>query len=99
MKYKDLEEKTYYRDRTFEGIRSGKQYAYFEELKVLEKRKEDMDAKRIHIYLSPSGVETSSDVITMKRSQWDMGWDKEDFITRSNMNRRTIIYAFENIRG
>jgi hypothetical protein len=98
MKFDDLKEKSYYRDRTFEGIISGREYAYFEELRILKKEEEHIGMKRIHIHFSLDGVKDFSDtiIVTMKKSQWNSMWEKQELITKSDMNRRVIIYTFEN---
>lgn len=101
MKFSEIKEQSYFRDRNNEDYELDiTEHSYFEELRVIHKEKDVMRAERIHIYIrydDPIAVDTTArDELDFKKERWDRGaWNGIEWITESEMYRRALKYLFE----
>lgn len=100
MKFNEIRKQSYFRDRNDDNY-SLDEYAYFEELRVLDKEDEEMRAERIHIYFNytdrkHAGVDrTARDEVRFSRENWN-SWENIVWIPEKEIYKRVIKLLFEN---
>lgn len=96
MRFEELEEKSYYRDRTEMIDKDYGDIAYFEEIRFNKIKNGEAEVERIHIHFDNDGIkETSPDKMTFNRKGWHSGWHTIEFVSKTEMYRRVIKYVWE----
>ncbi|MFW6029761.1 MAG: hypothetical protein ACOCRO_05850 [Halanaerobiales bacterium] len=95
MKFKELNKKSYFRDR-IDDLYTEDSIAYFEEIKVKDIKEDEMVYDRIHIHFKDDGtISKSVDTLVQSKEDWDSIWSRVEFVSEKEMYRRVIKYIWE----